>query len=52
MFKFQYQNEKKRKSGKRFSGLQNRAIRELQYGQLQRFQIGAKRSQIGAGISN
>ena len=32
MFKFQYQNGKKRKSGKNFSGLQNGAIRRLQFG--------------------
>ena len=32
MFKFHYQNEKKRKSGKQISGLQNGAIRELQIG--------------------
>ena len=32
MFKFHYQNGKKRKSVKTFSGLQNGAIRELQIG--------------------
>ena len=32
MFKFQYQNGKKRKSAKKFYGLQNEAIRGLQIG--------------------
>ena len=32
MFKFQFQNGKKRKSGKQFSGLQNGAKRELKVG--------------------
>ena len=32
MFKFQYQNGKKRKSWKKFSGLQNGGIRGLQIG--------------------
>ena len=32
MFKFQHQNEKKRKSGKSFFGLDNGAIRRLQTG--------------------
>ena len=32
MFKFQYQNEKKRKSSIKFAGLQNGAIRGLQMG--------------------
>ena len=48
-FKFQYQNGKKRKNGKTFSGLQNGAIRELQIGEsfrdyivrLEGLQIGA-----------
>ena len=59
MFKFQYQNGKKRKSEKKSSGLQNGAIRRLQIGagfgdyksgqegQLKGFQIGSKRLQIG-----
>ena len=58
-FKFQYQNGKKRKSGKRFSGLQNGVIRGLQIGvgfrdykSGQGFQIGTKRFQIGAEITN
>ena len=59
MFKFQYQNGKKRKSGKRFSGLQNGVIRGLQIGvgfrdykSGQGFQIGTKRFQIGTEITN
>ena len=32
MFKFQYQNGRKREKGKTFSGLRNVAIRELQIG--------------------
>ena len=64
MFKFQYQNGKKRKYEENFSGLQNGAIKGLQieagfrttnrgkrdykYGQLKGFQIEVKRLQIGA----
>ena len=47
MFKFQYQNEKKRKNKKKFSKLQNVAIRDCK-----QITNRAKRSQIGAGISN
>ena len=55
MFKFQYQNGKKRKSGKKFSGLQNGAIRGLQIGAVFRdFKSGQEGLQKGAalGISN
>ena len=55
MFKFQYQNRKKRKSGNIFSGLQNRAIRGLQIGACFRdYQSGQEGLQIeaGLGISN
>ena len=68
MFKFQYQNEKKQKSGKIFLcyimrqqgdytswqvlGITDQGNRKYKQGQLQRFQIGVKRLQIGDGISN
>ena len=68
IFKFQYQNGKKQKSGKNFSGLQNGTIRELQIqaglqglqirarwitdGSSFRERIGTKRLQIRARISN
>ena len=47
MFKFQFQNGKKRKSGKQFSGLQNGAIRGLKIGARGILQIEAT-----LGISN
>ena len=49
MFKFQYQN------GKKFSGLQNGAIRGLQIGaDFMDFELGQEELQIGlaSGISN
>ena len=55
MFKFQYQNYKKRKSGKTFSELQNGAIRGLQIGTgFRGYKLGQERLQIRAalGISN
>ena len=55
MFKFQYQNEKNWKSGKNFSGLQNRTIRGLQIKAAYRdYNLGQKGLQIVAalGISN
>ena len=47
MFKFQYQNGKKRKSGKKFSGLQNGA-------RFRNYKLGKESLQIGvaSGISN
>ena len=56
MFKFQYQNGKIRKKvGKKLSGLQNGAIRELQIGAgFRDCKSGQEGLQIGAalGISN
>ena len=55
MFKFQYQNGTKRKSGKIFSVLQNGAIRRLQIGtDFRDYKSGQEGLQIGAalGISN
>ena len=55
MFKFQYQNGKKRKSVKKLSGLQNGAIRRLQIGAgFRDYKSGQEGLKIGAalGISN
>ena len=55
MFKFHYQNEKRRKSVKKFSVLQNGAIRGLQIGAgVRDYKSRQKELQIGAalGISN
>ena len=66
MFKFQYQNGKKRRSGKKFLGYENGAIRGSQIGargitnrgSLRDFKSGQKdfkfwpRLQIGAEITN
>ena len=55
MFKFHYQNEKKRKSVKKFSVLQNGAIRGLQIGAgVRDYKLRQKELQIGTalGISN
>ena len=46
MFKFQYQNGKKRKIGTAFSGFQK------DYKLRQGFQIGTTKFQIGAGITD
>ena len=49
MFKFHYQNGKKRKSGKIFSGLQNGTIRGLQIGAgFRDYKSGQEGLQIGA----
>ena len=51
MFKFQYQNGKKRKSWKRLSGLQNGAIRGLQIGvSFRDYRSGQEGVQIGAAL--
>ena len=55
MFNFHYQNGKKRKSWKKFSGLQNVAIRVLQIGpSFKDYKLGQEGLQIGAvlGILN
>ena len=55
LFKLQYQNERKRKSGKKCSGLQNAAIKGLQIGAgFGDYKLGQEGLQIGAslGISN
>ena len=55
MFKFHYQNGKKESSWRKFSGLQNEAIRGLQIGEgFRDCKSGQERLQIGAalGISN
>ena len=51
MFKFQYQNGKKRKSGKKICGLQNGAIRRLQIGAgFRDYKSGQEGLQIGAAL--
>ena len=55
MFKFHYQNGKNEKVGKKFSGLQNGAIRGLKIGAgFRDYKSGQKGLQIGTalGISN
>ena len=55
MFKFHYQNEKKRKSWKKCSGLQNGAIKGIQIGACFRdYKPGQEGLEIGVvlGISN
>ena len=49
MFQFQYENRKKRKSEKMFSGLQNGAMWKLQIGVgFNDYKSGQERLQIGA----
>ena len=51
MFKFQYQNEKKRKSGKTILGLHNGARRRLQIGAAFRdYKSGQEGLQIGGSL--
>ena len=53
MFKFQYQNGKKRKSGEKISGLQNGAIRGLQIGAgFRDYKLGQEGLQTGADLGN
>ena len=55
MFKFYYQNEKKRKSWKKCSGLQNGAIKGIQIGACFRdYKPGQEELEVGVvlGISN